>query len=387
MGVLETTYKAAIERPLCILEIFNDFFGEDKVDMQGYPSLSEVESALPQSASVADVKLFIRRWQTSRDLNFFILVHFPNVKITNENDRSVYIRHLYAKVTFDCLGKMIGRFTLNRSEYSLLHLQNNYMHSHVCDIPLRNLSQFQSPCTGSGPINNTICSLCYDFDEDLWRLFCLELDKYVHVESIAGTPYHRLEGLVERGGYLATIGCLLHNRNKFPSNKTNRILLFAQFTKYLIDNGHLRFHYCDGQYKIAMSPTQAIIKISNLFIDWYNTHFNESELFSLTFADLLSEDILCNCKYSNGQLKKQLGTAGTARDYATFVGTEMFKFKGNPVVFTISEELPEVESNDIVIVKPEYIEYILTKIINVINFRYGNQGNKEDSSHKAVYFL
>ena len=55
MGVLETTYRRAIERPLRILAVFNEFYGEDKVDMQGYPSLSEVESALPDNASVSAV--------------------------------------------------------------------------------------------------------------------------------------------------------------------------------------------------------------------------------------------------------------------------------------------------------------------------------------------
>lgn len=389
MGVLETTYKTAIEKPLQILEIFNEFFGEDRVDMQGYPSLSEVESALPRDASVADVKLFISNWQSRRGAQWFILVHFPIVKITNENDRSVVIHHLYAKVTFDSLGRMIGRFTLNRSEYSLLHLQNNYMHSHVCDIPLDNPSEFQSPCTGSGPINSTICSLAVDFDEDLWRLFCLELDKYVHVESISGVPYHRLEGLTARNGNLLTIGNGLFDRNKFPTNNTSRLLLFTEFTKHLIDKGHLRFHYTDGQYKVALSPTQAIIKISNLFIDWYNKHFNESELFSSTFNDLVIADILVICKYSNGHLMREVNSnRRSTRDYSVYAGREMFKFKGAPVLFTITDAPESVEDeNDVIIIKPEYIEYILTKILNVINFRYGNQGNKETSSRKAVCFL
>ena len=74
------------------------------------------------------------------------------------------------------------------------------MHSHISSIPFGNFTFFQSPCTGSGPINNTICSLSRDFDANLWRLFCLELSKYVEVESIAGTPYHRLEGLTRGGG-------------------------------------------------------------------------------------------------------------------------------------------------------------------------------------------
>ena len=370
-----------------ILEIFNEHFGEDKVDMQGYPSLSEVESALPDNASLRSVKHYIETWQAARrDRHFFILVHFPHVRITNEHDRYVDINHLYAKVVFDIEGKMYGRFMLNRSDYPLLHLQNDYMHSHVSSIPFHNLSIFQSPCTGSGPINNTICSLSRDFDEDLWRLFCLELERYVHVESIAGTPYHRLEGLTPRGTYYSQIGVDLCYRNKFPCNNITYVTEFALFTKYLIDKGKLKFRYIDGQYKLAMAPTQAIIYISNLFIKWYNKFFNETPGRG-DFQRLRTDSVLFICKYTDGQLKQPMGRGGRTQDYNCYVGVEMFTFKGQPVTFTISGETGTTDDeNNVTVVNPAYIEYILTKIINVINFRYGNE-RKEDSARKAICFF
>lgn len=372
-----------------ILAVFNEFYGEDKVDMQGYPLLSEVESALPDNASASAVTSYISEWQSNNNTpHFFILVHFPHVRITNEHNRSVDINHLYAKVEFDIDGKMFGRFTLNRSDYTLLHLQNDYMHSHVSSIPFGCLSAFQSPCTGTGPINNTICSLARDFDEDIWRLFCLELERYVHVESLEGVPYHRLEGLAPHGTTYIDIGGTLNARNRFPMLTRDGIRYipkFAEFTKYLIDKGKLKFSYIDYQYKLAMAPTQAVIYISNLFIEWYNHMFNESSTTD-TFQTLKEKNILLTCKFTDGKLKQPYGRGGRNRDYSSYVGTVMFTFKGEPVRFTISGEAESTDENNVTVLNPIFTEYILTKVINVINFRYGNE-RKEDSAHKAICFF
>lgn len=176
MGALETEYNLAMDKPLRILNIFNEFFGEDRVDMQGFPTLEEVEEKLPKGVKATRISNFISAYYTAPN-DKFILVHFPHVTITNEYDKSIEANEFYVKVVFDLEGKMTGRFALNRAEYPLLHFRWNYMHSHVCDIPTWNFQEFQTPCTGSGPINRTMCSLAIDFDEDLWRLFCLELDR------------------------------------------------------------------------------------------------------------------------------------------------------------------------------------------------------------------
>ena len=41
---IEELYNSLMDRPLRVLGIFNDFFGEDKVDMQGYWSLDKFKS-------------------------------------------------------------------------------------------------------------------------------------------------------------------------------------------------------------------------------------------------------------------------------------------------------------------------------------------------------
>ena len=41
---IEELYNSVMEKPLRILDIFNNFFGEEKVDMQGYPTMEEFKS-------------------------------------------------------------------------------------------------------------------------------------------------------------------------------------------------------------------------------------------------------------------------------------------------------------------------------------------------------
>lgn len=390
MGVLEQAYNTAMEKPLRVLEIFNEFFGEEKVDMQGFPTLADVESVLSDTSDVAAVKLFIARKISGN--KGFILVHWPHVRITNEYDKFTDINHLYAKVIMDVEGRIQGRFLLNRSDYTVLHFTNGYMHSHISSIPTHNFKEFQTPCTGSGPINNTICSLARDFDEDLWRLFCLELDRYVQVESIAGTPYHRLEGLVAGGrGYARMTHIYIPIDERIDAyslgGRGEQLISFpqlAEFTKYVIDSNILKFSYREGRYCLAMSPTEYYIKLSNLFIRWYNKQLRLGNA-TRTVGELLSGRVIDRYKFVNNQIVKE---SDYRMDYRPYLGELICTFKGQPVRLTVSdatsEEAPE---NDIIVLNQNIGAYILTKIFNVINFRYGNNKEQGTEPCKKVYFI
>ena len=43
---IEELYSLLMDKPNQVLAIFNDFFGEDKVDMQGFMSVDELKSWL-----------------------------------------------------------------------------------------------------------------------------------------------------------------------------------------------------------------------------------------------------------------------------------------------------------------------------------------------------
>lgn len=399
-------YNSLMDKPLRVLGIFNDFFGEDKVDMQGYWSLDKFKSWMniePLSTYIPNgdiVSMNRNDWsmyetQAITDLpedqvekvvnvltnttvkerignakfnGIFILVHFPHVRVTNEHDRFVDINHLWAKVKVMYNGTLNGGFTLNRSEYTLLHIRSHYMHSHVSSIPTGDFTQFQNPCTGNGPINGTIGALNRDYDEDMWNMFCLELSKYVTVESVAGIPYNYLEKLgtndMEVGidRFITYLSPNYYGSALAPSK-------FRKFVRYFINSKKLKFNYVNGSYSIGMSLIEFIVLISNEFIKWYNDQFNKEEL-TTRFADLKSLGILRECIIDNGKIYYD-GGRNNVNSYAQYIGKKVCVFKGKEITVDITDIAEARNENKSIILDTRTALYILTIILKVLNYRYG----------------
>lgn len=412
---IEELYPLLMDKPNQVLAIFNDFFGEDKVDMQGFMSVDRLKSWLDVTPiyeyasrellgmSREDYNTY--RGQSLTDLrgevldlvlnqlcsgwmvdsigqkkfgSGFILVHFPHVRITNEYNRFVDINHLYAKVNILHNGSMNGYFALNRAEYTYLHISNGYMHSHVGSIPISDFTQFQTPCTGTGPINDTMSNLSREFDSDIWKLFCLELSKYVEVESIAGTPYRRLENLGTSN--MSTIESVFKVINHFDYYGDGIEEMIRDFVSYFIKQGKLKFNYANGSYSIGMSFTEYILVISNEFIDWYNKKFNNKEL-KYTFGTLkrkgvLKEGIIANNKiyYENSRCN--------VNSYAAYNGKRMCTFKGTDVLINIVDINEVKEDNKSIILNTNIALYILSKILRVINYRYGKAEQRDQEGNR-----
>ena len=419
---IEELYSLLMDKPNQVLAIFNDFFGEDKVDMQGFMSVDELKSWLsvtPISAytsrevlgmSMGDYNTYSSQPLTNLrgevldlvlnqlcsreivdtigDIKFssgFILVHFPHVRITNEYNRFVDINHLYAKVKVLHNGSMNGYFTLNRAEYTYLHISSRYMHSHVSDIPTSDFTKFQTPCTGTGPINDTISNLSNEFDSDIWRLFCLELSKYVEVESIAGTPYHRLENLGTSNMGAGEDVFRVVNQLRYDDSIKE---IIKEFVSYFIKQGKLKFNYANGSYSIGMSFTEYILVISNEFIDWYNKKYNNKEwrytFDTLKRSDVLKEGIIANNKIYYENSRRNVNS------YAAYNGQRMCTFKGKDVLINIVDINEVKGGNKSIILNTNIALYILSKILRVINYRYGKAEQRDQEgnriSEKVRYF-
>ena len=412
---IEELYNSLMDKPFRVLSIFNDFFGEDKVDMQGYLSLDEFKSWMniePLSTYIPNSNIVsmdnndwsMYRTQTITDLpeyqvekvvngltniivkeiignvefnDIFILVHFPHVRVTNEHNRFVDINHLWAKIKVMWDGTMSGRFTLNRSEYTLLHFRSRYLHSHISSIPKADFTQFQNPCTGSGPINGTISTLNRDYDEDMWNMFCLELSKYVTVESVAGRPYHYLENLGTRDMQVGEDKFITY---LFPNYCVNDILSakFKEFVRYFINSKKLKFNYVNGSYSIGMSFIEFIVLISNEFIKWYNDQFNKGEL-TTKFEDLKKHGILRECIIDNGKIYYDRNI-NNVNNYTQYIGKQVCMFKGKEITVDITDITRVENENKSIILDTQTALYILTTILKVLNYRYGrNKATHEDN--------
>lgn len=423
-------HSSIMESPNQILQFFQDFFGEGRVEMQGfltedelYTYLSEtplgtllewsniVDSSAYQNMNKEDRDIINLFWTAegannetavsdsalakyflpiikekianSRFNDLFILIYFPTVRITNEYDKYVDIRDLWLKVPFNWQGKGKGYFGVNRSNYPLNQFQYGYMHSHVASIPRGNFENFQTPCTGRGPINSTLSTLAIGYDEAIWQLLCLELDRYVRVESIDGVPHRRLENIPapemgdarDKFSMQALVG-VVHYNNVFGKEQ------FKPFIEYLLKTKKLRFNYSNGSYGLGMSFIDTVVLISNEFISWYNTEYNK-HTFDISYADLVSLGVINECIITNGKVYiPRAFRRGSSNDYQSYIGEKICTFKGREITLTIDGVLSSEEEslNRTRILNLQYIEAIVCSILRILNYGYGREERSETST-------
>lgn len=405
---VHSLYNAIMDKPLQVLSIFNDFFGVDKVDMQGvwsedrlrswleaepitsyiYRGNSNITSSdwdtystksimdLPQSEfegvlAALSYEDTVTNIVSSKFSDIFILVHFPHVRITNEHDRCVDINHLWAKIKITSKGTMNDGFALNRSEYQAVHFMSDYLHSHVISIPKDNFTRFLHPCTGNGPINNTMSSLHREFDSDLWQLFCLELSKYVTVESIAGTPYKCLERIGTNNMDIGISSFTVFNVPRYWNISIGGADKLREFVKYFVQGNHLKFNYVNGSYSIGMSFIEFMVLISNEFIKWYNGQFNDKKV-TATLEELKRYYIVRECIISNGKIYYN-NSRNNINDLASYIGRKVCTFKGVEITLNITGISEVNNENKSIILDPQTALFILHQILKVLNYRYGRK--------------
>ena len=419
--------------PNKVLGIFNDFFGEQRVDMQGFWSFEEFlrlmsENRLSSFFSSKSAVLSSPEFRSTSKENKaviedmldngaldnavlsdealatyflpimatavlqiapqgFILVHFPHVRVTNEHDRFVDINHLWVKVGVKANGAGIGYFGVNRSEYELSHMKADYMHSHVNGIPIGRFTEFTSPCLGSGPIKSTVATLAVGYDEAIWQLFCLELDKYVRVESIAGVPYRCLERIGTGGGTINgetdfSMQFITFNDYSTIFSKED----MKDFVRHLIRDKKLKFNFIRGSYGLAMSYLDYRILISNEFIKWYNLRYNLGTS-TASYNDLIGRGILKECIINNGKIEYlRNSTNNGGRNYYNYEGANVCTFKGNPVNIHIVDSTTDT-LNKTVLVNAGIAEEIAKAVLIIVNYKYGREEREEEAgiSTPAIY--
>lgn len=381
-----------------VYDVFKNHFGEDFVDLQDgisredFQSFLSVRDILPDDGSIyhfAEEESVLNLRPYFADCYFHILVWWPNVTVTNENNKSVSIQDLYAKIPLSVDGGIpmeCDGFLLNRSRYSLEQFYSDYMHSHVSRIPKSDLTEFQRPCLGTGPIIGTINALKTQPDIPCWMLFCEELSRYVTVESLTGHPYKYLEriGIGEQAsGYVdfQNYSSYMLERLRQESHGFIDTSLLKTFALFYLSHGHLSLGFTNGRFVCGLSYYDYMIDVSNAFIDFYNQEF--AMHFSSPDA-LFRSGALVHLTVANGKFQL-LGRDCIYDNYRQYIGRYVCTFKGRRVTLQIDDS-PTFEAELSTVLDCNIAMYILQNILKIINFRYENKHHSNTASDKAATF-
>ena len=308
-----------------------------------------------------------------------ILIYFPKVTVTNENDKSIEITKLFVRVVVDEDCSLVGTFTMNRSEFTVDQFRSDYLHSHICGIPARNgdASRFSAPCLGTGPIRQTCATLNDGFSEEFWNLFCRELSLYVTRESLEGVPYRHLEHVGIKNGKWSKMDL----EPNFCSTHFFEDSVITQFIRDILKDMPFRFNYVNGSYGVAMSPFEWHIAISNKFIEWYNSRDKE-------FRERVNyRDYMTEVKIEGFTIYCQIDSSSrNDLDLSEFIGKRVCTFKGEEVSLSITGINQHFEDENITLVlNPEICQHILAYILKIVNFGYGNSNKSYNSSDRSTF--
>ena len=382
--------------------IFQDFFGDDFVDLQ----FEDVSRTLPfkdeywipsniEADTLSETDLTEDELSEARTLgarwNSYIYVWWPTVTITNENNRSVTIKDLYAKIQIAKDGTIpfeYSSFTLLRATYSYIHFKAGYVHSHVPHMykSEAELKRWRDFCLGRSSFRNTILDLHNNSDDAMWMLFCQELSLCVTIESLQGGPYYRMEeigtGNIYYRDYILNMPYQAINKNtiykisrSYCNTEMTRKLMdtLRQFIPYYLEHGHLSFNYQNGKFIPGMPYFDFMIDISNTFIEWFNTCpqvITKEEVYKY-LMEIVSTS---NRKFY------RCDTTTEELDYSSYEGLPLLTFKGREIKLHIEALEQHVELNKVSLLSYEAAQCILSNILTVINYRYKNEHTEE---HKA----
>ena len=331
-----------------VYQTFVDYYGEARVDVQPYTSNSDLR--------FEDMGL-------SYNSDYYvILVYWKEVTVTNEFDSSIDIWGLYNATVIDNTGKFKYSPFFIRSIYDTVQWSSNYCHSHVPSLSPERCEYFNRSCLGSGPINNTIYSLRGNCDLNMWELYCWELDKYVHVESLSGGPYRRLDTVGNQSG-----GKDSFSISYFPTTSTK----FQKYSldyllEFIIDNNLLKYNYIDDRYSIGTPYVEAVMDISNAFIDAYNNHSIFPDVEPDTVKEIMEESYIVG-----PYILKDMDEVSSR---IIPVGRELFTFK-NKKVRLESHDAVKYEAGKVLVIKTYILDCIVYKILEYLNIYYGKSTN------------
>lgn len=387
---LKEIYDKILEQPLNIYSKFLDYYGEERVDFKTL-NYDTVESIVKNETIEISYTGIINDIISS----FSIIVHFPEVRIENEDGVYVDVKDLWVKVpltmckidynhpfsetNMECL--MNVSFTMTRTNYQMSHLRADYMHSHCPGVPWSDMSVWMKCCLGSGPIKNTVATLTSEYNPDIWELFCVELDKYVSTESLRGGPYRRISSInhIENKRLYKEDNYLSYNTEwlKHSSCRQSFFNMFKDFFMYYIKNYEFPIYYINNSFALAETYSSFRIRLSKIFVDWFNKEdnpwnrmFSKPEIYGddgvMQYEYVVDNNIICRIygTYQGGSPRSDVEIRGNIEN------RELFEFKGVKQKVVIEDDTTNTDINVCHFLNNDIVCFFVSTLIQFINFNY-----------------
>ena len=308
-----------------------------------------------------------------------ILIRFPRVRVTNENNRYIDIEELYVRVPLTWSGTMSDRFEMIRTSYDIVQWLSGYSHSHLPSVG--SFPSFRAPCLGSGPIRSTIDRLSDSCDLDIWGLFCFELAKYVTVESLAGGPYFRLENVGNNIGSHTSTPCM-YRKEYIP----NIDIDVKGFINYFVGLKNMKFAYSNGAYTLGESSVNFWIRVSNEFIKWYNYQYSIGAV-TYTLDGLISMRMLVQMYVVDGKAyTRETNNNNRVAQLGNSEGQVVLTFKGVDRNLTITGNRGNA-NNSSLLIGINLCDYIISTILKLVNCNYGREEKGETEAGKKCQYI
>lgn len=276
-----------------------------------------------------------------------IYIKFDKVKISNESKKNYIINGLICKIELTLYGT-IQKFLFARYKSTVLEYKLNYCHSHT---NVNRNYQFNSCCLGDGPLINTLERMRDSFscNDNLIKLFCIELEEFTQVESIAGGPYIRFENLLPKTDDIKT------NFLAYNSYSLGNIL--KKFQDYLEIYLHeMTYVSINNKIALGMPFVDIIVFVTNKFIDYHKKN-------DFDYTSYVSQVNLHVSGYSSFDNSNRTSNIPA--------NIEVCEFKGEPLYLTQIEESYSYTT----ILNPCLIDILITNLLIKLNIKY-NEYNK-----------
>ena len=310
-----------------------DYFGESNVEMQPVGDFFIGDDYYyrikwPIALSYKEAMEFVDRKKPVSIIHartrMHLFIHWEQVTVENEHGNTVNIRDLFCRVYCSRMGVMADGWRgvgFMRTTFTEAQWNVGYVHSHSQFNYSRPVS-FGHVCLGSGPINNTIRTLCDlgisdSLRKDLTNLFMWELDKVAHVESLAGVPYIRMESIAKQ-------------LEEVKADRVSLNMNTLNFVKSYVKATDVPIGFSNGEYILGCTLVDFAVSLTN----YYYKYMYAMQRAHITYATLpLTRYLIKNDRCYLVKTRNARSYTNAMHDPAN-----TFRFRGKDYRLTVTDE-------------------------------------------------